>query len=88
MSNTSALIASLTGRRRSASLAVLVLMVLAAFNLAVGLRVGLDLIGDEFFNDDAFEAIGIFDDEPRLDHAGKVNFSEADFRAAHGRWIG
>jgi hypothetical protein len=38
--------------------------------------------------DDDFEAVGIFDDEPRLDHAREVNFSEADLRATRGRWIG
>ncbi len=38
--------------------------------------------------DDDFETIGVFNDEPGLDHAGEVNFSEADLRAAHGRWVG
>jgi hypothetical protein len=37
---------------------------------------------------DNFEPIGVFDDEPGLDNAREVNFSEADFRAAHGRWVG
>jgi hypothetical protein len=37
--------------------------------------------------DDDFEAIRVFDDEAGLDHAGEINLSEADFRAAH-RWVG
>jgi len=38
--------------------------------------------------DDDFEAIGVFNDEPGLDHAGEVNFSEADLRATRGLWFG
>ncbi len=37
--------------------------------------------------DDDFETVGVFDDEAGLDHAGEVNFSEADFRTACGRWV-
>jgi hypothetical protein len=51
-----------------------------------------DEIGSEMeiivTSDDDFETIGIFDDEAGLDHAGEVNFSEADFRALHGWWVG
>ena len=37
--------------------------------------------------DDDFETIGRSDDEAGLDYVGEVNFSEADFRVAHG-WCG
>ena len=37
---------------------------------------------------DNFEPIGVFDDEPRLDNAREVNFSEADLRATRGLWFG
>jgi len=44
----------------------------------------VEVIGTPY---DDFKTIDVFDDEAGLDYAGEVNFSEADFRAAHGRWV-